>query len=73
MIIEVVWKRDKTLVCHLDANAEIPTHGDFVHIYVNGTPKNLMVDTRTFFYDNENQIYKVQLICFDPTEACARF
>jgi hypothetical protein len=73
MIIEVIWKRDNTLVCHLDANAEIPIHGDYVHIYVKGTPKNLMVDTRTFFYDNENQIYKVQLMCFDPTEANARF
>jgi hypothetical protein len=73
MIIEIIWTRDKTLAGYLDANAEIPSHGDYVHIYVKGTPKNLMVETRTFFYDNENKMYKVQLICVDSTETNVKF
>ena len=73
MIIEIIGKRDRSMVGYLDANAEIPSHGDCVHIYVKGTSKNLMVETRTFFYDNENQLNKVQLMCFDPAENNAKF
>lgn len=73
MIVEILLKRDRTLAGYLDANAVIPSHGDYVHIYVKGTPKNLMVETRTFFYDNEDQLNKVQLVCFDPTESNVKF
>jgi hypothetical protein len=69
MIIEMLWKRDRSFTGYLDANAEIPSQGDYVHIYVNGTPNSLMVETRTFFYDNENQLNKVQLMCIDPTDS----
>jgi len=73
MITEIIGKHDRSIVGYLDADAETPSKGDYIHIYVKGTPKNLMVETRFFFYDNENQLNKVQLVCFDPTANDAKF